>query len=269
MEKNLGIKWYQTIDSTNSQANRELADAPHGSVWVADFQTAGRGQRGNRWESKSAENLTFSILLRPTFLHPAQQFHISRIASLGVLRYLHDKGLDAKIKWPNDIYIGNKKICGMLIENSISTDKLSASIVGIGLNLNQRGFSSELTNPTSLIMEKLSAEGNSDLPDKIYDRKDELSLLLGYIFTAYSELEEGYCKELEEEYHRNLYRLGEFHRFIEIDQDAPADIPVERISRGKEITAQILGTDEYGCAIMEHISGEIKHYPFKGIRYVL
>ncbi|MBE6224808.1 MAG: biotin--[acetyl-CoA-carboxylase] ligase [Bacteroidales bacterium] len=269
MEKNLGIKWYQTIDSTNSQANRELADAPHGSVWVADFQTAGRGQRGNRWESKSAENLTFSILLRPTFLHPAQQFHISRIASLGVLRYLHDKGLDAKIKWPNDIYIGNKKICGMLIENSISTDKLSASIVGIGLNLNQRGFSSKLTNPTSLIMEKLSAEGNSDLPDKIYDRKDELSLLLGYIFTAYSELEEGYCKELEEEYHRNLYRLGEFHRFIEIDQDAPADIPVERISRGKEITARILGTDEYGCAIMEHISGEIKHYPFKGIRYVL
>lgn len=157
----------------------------------------------------------------------------------------------------------------MLIENSISTDKLSASIVGIGLNLNQRGFSSELTNPTSLIMEKLSAEGNSDLPDKIYDRKDELSLLLGYIFTAYSELEEGYCKELEEEYHRNLYRLGEFHRFIEIDQDAPADIPVEKISRGKEITARILGTDEYGCAIMEHISGEIKHYPFKGIRYVL
>lgn len=269
MEKNLGIKWYQTIDSTNSQANRELADAPHGSVWVADFQTAGRGQRGNRWESKSAENLTFSILLRPIFLHPTQQFLISIIAALGVMRYLNGKGIAAKIKWPNDIYIGNKKICGMLIEHSISSDKLSGSIVGIGFNLNQKEFSPELTNPTSLILEKPSAEGNSDLPDKTYDRKGELALLLGYILTAYSELEEGYCKELEEEYHRNLYRLGEFHRFIEIDPDAPADIPVEKISCGKEITARILGTDEYGCAIMEHISGEIKHYPFKGIRYVL
>ncbi len=283
MEKNLGIKWYQTIDSTNSQANRELADAPHGSVWVADFQTAGRGQRGNKWESKSAENLTFSILLRPIFLSPTRQFLISQIASIGVLRYLHAKGVEAKIKWPNDIYIGNKKICGMLIEHSISGDKLSGSIVGIGLNLNQREFASDAPNPTSLILEK-PVEGEN-FPDKQYNRREELALLLGCVFTAYSELEEGFTTlseqgnaalpkqenttKLKEEYRNNLYRLGELHKFIEIAPDSPANIPVEKMAAGTTITARLLGVDQYGCAILEHSSGEIKHYPFKGVRYVL
>lgn len=262
MEKNLGIKWYQTIDSTNSQANRELADAPHGSVWVADFQTAGRGQRGNKWESKAAENLTFTILLRPTFLHPSQQFLISQIASLGVLRYLNSKGLEAKIKWPNDIYIGNRKICGMLIENSISADKMSASIVGIGLNLNQREFSSDAPNPTSLALE-------TDIPDNTYNRKEELTELLGYIFTAYSELEEGCAQELRQEYLANLYRLGEWHQFIEIDTNTPADMPVEKMAAGRTITARITGVDPYGCVILEHQDGTIQIYPFKGIRYIL
>ena len=98
MDKNLGIKWYQTLDSTNSQAAREFDQAPEGTVWIADFQSAGRGQRGNRWESKAAENLTFSILFRPVFLSPAQQFQVSQAVSLGVQRYLQGKGLDAKIK---------------------------------------------------------------------------------------------------------------------------------------------------------------------------
>ncbi len=262
MEKNLGIKWYQTIDSTNSQANRELADAPHGSVWAADFQTAGRGQRGNKWESKAAENLTFTILLRPTFLHPSQQFLISQVAAIGVCRYLCSKGLPAQIKWPNDIYIGNRKICGMLIENSISADKMSASIVGIGLNLNQREFSSDAPNPTSLVLE-------TDIPDNTYNRKEELSSLLSYIFTAYSELEEGFAQELGQEYLANLYRLGEWHQFIEIDTNAPADMPVEKMAAGRTITARITGVDPYGCVILEHQDGTVQTYPFKGIRYIL
>ena len=79
MDKNLGIKWYQTLDSTNSQAARELQDAPEGTVWIADFQSAGRGQRGNIWESRRAENLTFSILFKPSFLSPAKQFQVSQI----------------------------------------------------------------------------------------------------------------------------------------------------------------------------------------------
>ncbi len=262
MDKNLGIKWYQTLDSTNSQAARELDQATEGTVWIADFQSAGRGQRGNRWESKAAENLTFSILFRPVFLSPAQQFKISQTVSLGVQRYLQGKGLDAKIKWPNDIYIGNKKICGMLIEHSISGDKLAGSIVGIGLNLNQREFSPYAPNPTSLILETGKDDGE-------YIRREELTQLLGYLCTAYEELEEGFAEELDAEYTEKLYRLGEFHQFMETDADAPADMPVEKMAPGREITARITGVDQYGCLELEFPDSKRKTYPFKGIRYII
>ena len=283
MEKNLDIKWYRTIDSTNTQAAREIDSAAEGTVWIADFQTAGRGQRGNKWESAESENLTFSILFRPTFLSPAQQFKISQIASLGVLRYLHSKGIDAKIKWPNDIYVGDRKICGTLIENSLRGDKLAVSIAGIGLNLNQRIFASDAPNPTSLILEfssrqlqpnrtspQLPHTGEAPTEERSsFDRKEELQQLLGYICTAYQELEEGFHKEVDQEYTQNLYRLGQWHKFIEISDDADVNMPVEKITGGKEITARIIGVDKYGCAILEHLSGEKRTYPFKGIRYII
>ena len=283
MDKNLGIKWYRTIDSTNTQAAREIDTAAEGSVWIADYQTAGRGQRGNKWESSEGENLTFTILLRPEFLHPAQQFQISQVCALGVCRYLSDKGLPTKIKWPNDIYIGNKKICGMLIENSVRGDKLAVSISGIGLNLNQTVFSSDAPNPTSLLLEFSSRQllpdpphtqspGNgTDTPEEgfRFNRKEELATLLGYIFTAYGELQDGFYKELDKEYTQNLYRLNEFHKFIEISNDADVNMPVEKIKDGKEITARIIGVDTYGCAILELENGETRNYPFKGIRYII
>ncbi|MBQ7773428.1 MAG: biotin--[Bacteroidales bacterium] len=297
MDKNVSIKWYGTLDSTNSQARREAEESCEGSVWIADFQTAGRGQRGNRWESRKGENLTFSILFKPEFLPPHKQFLISQVCAVGIYRYLAGKGMPASIKWPNDIYIGNKKICGILIENSISGDKLSVSIAGIGLNLNQTQFASDAPNPTSLLIETIVRKGYAGRPSaphpaekgegnharqadatgghrpwvgmKPFDRKEELRLLLGYIFTAYDELKEGFAQELANEYTENLYRLGEFHKFIEIAPDAPADIPVEKIMQGKEITARIMGCDEAGCAILEHEDGTVRSYPFKGIRYVI
>ena len=264
MNENLEIKWYQTIDSTNTQASREISTAADKTVWIADFQTAGRGQRGNKWESAKSENLTFSILLRPAFLSPAQQFAISQIASLGICRYLAQKGIQAKIKWPNDIYVGDKKICGMLIEHSIGGDKLSGSIVGIGFNLNQKVFASDAPNPTSLAL-VFGQNGE----EREFDRKEELTELLGYILAAYHELEEGFHGQLEAEYTGNLYRLGQFHKFIEIDPQAQVNMPVEKIAGGKEITARIIGVDTFGCAILELENGETRSYPFKGIRYVI
>lgn len=265
MEQNVVIKWYKTVDSTNTQGAKEAESSPEGTVWIADFQTNGRGQRGNKWESKDAENLTFTILFKPTFLHPARQFAISEISAIGVCRYLKVKGLNAKIKWPNDIYIGDKKICGMLIEHSLMGDKLSVSLSGIGLNLNQTIFNSDAPNPTSLLLEM-----KNSLPDNFtFNRKEELSALLGHIFSAYAQLQQGDLEGIENEYLENLYRLNEFHKFIEIAEDAPADIPVEKIVQGREITAKIIGIDKYGCAVLQHQGGEIKHYPFKGVRYVL
>ena len=151
----------------------------------------------------------------------------------------------------------------MLIENSIMGDKLAGSISGIGLNLNQTVFSSDAPNPTSLLLEF----GSNKFPP--FNRKEELTSLLEYIFTAYGELQEGLCKELDKEYTENLYRLNEFHKFIEISNEADVNMPVEKIKDGKEITARIIGVDPYGCAILEHTNGETKTYPFKGIRYVI
>ena len=156
----------------------------------------------------------------------------------------------------------------MLIEHSISGANLAGSIVGIGLNLNQREFSSDAPNPTSLLLET-EAHAPSNVPEGTYDRREELSELLGYIFTAYGELEDGFAEQLNREYLSSLYRFGEWHQFIEIDANAPADMPVEKMAAGRTITARITGVDPYGCVILEHQDGTLHTYPFKGIRYII
>lgn len=261
MSKNLTIKWFDTIDSTNLQALREMENAPEGCVWIADFQTAGRGQRGNTWVSAKGENLTFTTLLRPEFLPACKQFSISHVVALGVCNYLINKGLEAKIKWPNDIYVGDKKICGMLIEHTLCGDKLAASIAGIGLNLNQKEFDSAALNPTSLLL----VTGASSR----YDRKEELTLLLSEIYTLYEDLQSGYAAEIKEEYMSHLYRFNEYHLFSEIDTNAKADIPAEQMPGGESFAARIIGVDDHFCLILEHQTGEVKHYAFKEIKYIV
>lgn len=154
------VNWLKEIDSTNSEAHRYRHEASDFTVWAAEFQTAGRGQRGNSWESAVGENLTFSILLKPHKFLSTRQFELSEVVALGVVNYLASKGIDAKIKWPNDIYVGDKKICGILIENVLSGDTLSVCIAGIGLNLNQRVFRSDAPNPTSVALELDRPAGN-------------------------------------------------------------------------------------------------------------
>lgn len=264
MNQKLNIKWYNTIDSTNSQAIREAEIAHDCDVWIADFQTNGRGQRGNKWESKKGENLTFTILFKPEFLHPSKQFFISEISALGVCKYLINKGLNAKIKWPNDVYVGDKKICGMLIEHTISGDKLAVSLSGIGVNLNQTIFDSNAPNPTSMFIEFLKKDKNC----KEFDRRTELTLLLTEVFTLYSDLQNGYGEEIFKEYKENLYRLNEFHKYIEIETDVNANVPVEQLT-GKEMVAKIIDVLPNGCVLMEKENGEVRDYAFKEIKYVL
>ena len=193
-------------DSTNLDAWRNKDTAEDMTVWCAEYQTAGRGQRGNRWESRQGENLMFSILFRPRDLKAAGQFVISQICSVGIVRYLSDLGLDARIKWPNDIYIGDRKICGMLIENTLKGDTLAVSIAGIGLNVNQRVFPPELPNPTSVLL-SLEDAGTCRAGMSDFSLKDELPGLLGRIFGLYGQLDgNGLVPGLEEEYVSLLYR---------------------------------------------------------------
>lgn len=252
------IYWSKMTDSTNLDAFRNRENALDMTVWASEYQSAGKGQRGNKWESHAGENLTFSILFKPQHFAATRQHLISMIGALGVTDFLSDQGVNATIKWPNDIYVEDKKICGMLIENSLSGDKLSYSICGIGLNINQTLFPPELPNPTSLSLE-LAKRGGTDL----LSVKDQLPLLVGkiesyYLLTGKEKIEE----RIEGEYLSRLYRLGEWHQWDETEYYTGG--PVNRIE------GRITGVEwNTFRLIVECRSGEVRKYFFKELRYVI
>lgn len=259
------VYWSKITQSTNMDAMSARDIEEDGTVWCAEFQTAGRGQRGARWESSTGDNLTFSILLKPSGVSAAGQFIISQVASLGIVNYLHSKGLEAKIKWPNDIYAGDRKICGMLIENIIRGDKLAVSVCGIGLNINQRQFPADLPNPTSLALEleKLRpAIGEDSLV--LFDVRKELPEILAHIFELYDrigDITSGDC--LERQYLSHLYRLGELHDFEETEYYTSPD------GTG-HIRGRIIGIEkETARLLIELENGQLRKYFFKEIRYLL
>lgn len=251
--KRRNITWYETTDSTNNRALEGSGTHPDRYVWAADFQTAGRGQRGNKWNAVKGENLTFTILLKPKKLLSKDQFAISQICALGVRNYLENNGIEANIKWPNDIYVKDKKICGMLIENAVAGDRLSQSICGIGLNINQKEFPENIPNPTSLALEKETAAR--------YNTREELPLLLKRIFEEYDAAESEYaetgkCDELTKRYLSRLYRAGEYHKYKETVGN-------------RIIEAKIVGIDTCACLVLETKEGARKSYAFKEISYII
>lgn len=152
----LAIEILDSCASTNAVL-AERTDAQHGTVIATRTQTAGRGQRGNSWEAEPGKNLTFSLLLCPKGFPAVRQFELSMLVALGVADTLNSlfaqlgcRDLEARIKWPNDIYIGDEKIAGILIENQLGGVGIDRSIVGIGLNVNQTEFLSDAPNPTSV-----------------------------------------------------------------------------------------------------------------------
>ena len=143
------------VDSTSTYMRRELVDAPAGTVVVTDCQCAGRGQRGNSWEAEPGANLTFSVLLRPEGIDASTQYAVSEAVALAIVESLDPLVPDTSrlsIKWPNDIYYDNMKICGILIENTLTGMAVGRSIAGIGININQTRFVSDAPNPVSLAM---------------------------------------------------------------------------------------------------------------------
>ena len=138
------------MDSTSSELLRHIGDYDNLSVVAAVNQTAGRGQRGNRWFSAPGDNLTFSFLLRPEALPAREVMALTCFATLAVRDALRAEGVEAVIKWPNDIYVGKRKICGMLVENGLDGADIAWSVIGIGINLNQTVFPGGVLNPTSL-----------------------------------------------------------------------------------------------------------------------
>ena len=188
MKRGWNIIWYKELDSTNSEAERWLSSEPEGgfdklSVIAAVSQTAGRGQGDHKWHSAPGENLTFTVVERfeNGQMVARDQSRISWGTALAVVDYLASKGIEAKIKLPNDIYVGDKKICGLLIKLKVREKDVLASIIGIGLDINETDFPADLPNPISLRIALANLKGVS--PDEIpsFDIEEELEIFMGYL----------------------------------------------------------------------------------------
>ncbi len=202
---------------------------PEGTVVITSNQFAGRGQRGNTWQSTAGMNLTFSVLLRPSFLSVKNKFALTITTSLSIFDFLQEKKLpDVKIKWPNDILVGRKKICGMLIENSIQGEMINQSIVGIGLNINQTEFPVSTATSLSIVCERN------------FDLNEELNLLLEKLEKRYLQLRSGRQAELKIEYLQNLLGLNQTQKFISYAQEFEGVIKM--VSDSGELIVEINGT---------------------------
>jgi len=188
----------KSVDSTNNFAKELLVlqtKVPDFFCISTEYQTRGKGQKGNTWESEPSKNLLFSIIVSPNFLKPINQFYLSMAVSLGIKEYLETYVDNVTIKWPNDIYVASKKICGILIENTIADDELKHSIIGIGLNVNQKLFSEDLPNPTSLYNENPIT----------YDLDVELKNVLSHISEYFERIKKFQYHDILTSYNDCLY----------------------------------------------------------------
>lgn len=232
-------------DSTNNYAVRELLtkSLKEGTVFVAEWQNTGRGQGNSSWESAKGLNLTFSIVLFPKSIEIHRQFMISKAVSLGVLDFLTGYISGLTVKWPNDIYAGDKKIAGILIETAISAGKFARAVVGIGLNVNQEIFLSEAPNPVSL----------KNLTGISYDLSLMLDLLCEKLDHRYLQLMDGNYGILDLDYENYLYRKGEWAEFL-VD--------------GSSFEGFITGVDPTGQLVMKTRAEGEKCFQFKEVRFL-
>lgn len=242
------IEWLEQTASTNSTMSANADRYGHGAVIAARSQTAGRGQRGNHWESEPGSNLTFSMMLRPTVIEAARQFELSMLVSLGICDALTaTTGLDFRIKWPNDIYHKDLKVCGILIENVLDGHNIARSIVGIGINVNQKRFLSDAPNPASLKM----------LTGMDYELGTLLEAICHSILNRFDCYEkDADAKALVLEYHRRLWRRIGIHTWLDTDTRESFD-------------ASISAVDLDGTLSLKLNDGSIRRYAFKEVSPIM
>ncbi len=274
MGRKYGIIWYEEVDSTNSEAQRLLPELDNLSVIAARSQFAGRGQRGNLWNAVPNENLTFSVVLKfgegisqagdgvsthrgssntfPATSAKRQNF-LSMAISLGVAEYLYDEhGLPAKIKWPNDIYVGDCKICGILIENTLRGDLMTTCTVGIGLNVNQKDFPADIPNPTSMAL----------LTGHTYNIEAELEKLLHHIDRRIGKVFGAKARSrLLTTYLHHLYRWNEPHEYLVT-------------ASSERLNGAIRGVTSHGQLVIEdledsHWNNRHRIFAFKEVEFII
>ena len=237
------------IDSTNDEAQRRISlnrEATDDFVIRADFQTDGRGQRGNTWHSENAVNLMFSYVFHPKDLEVTDQFLLSQAASAAVAEYLNANNIpQVSVKWPNDIYSGMKKICGMLIENSVMGKYIRTSIIGIGINVNQRIFPENLPNPVSM----------ANISHQVYNLDTEFESITAILQKHLAQISKDNRQMLKKEYTGHLLGLGKTLIYN---------------AKGNIFKGVVKDVDDFGHITVENVStGESQKYDFKEIELVI
>ncbi|GCC51428.1 biotin--[acetyl-CoA-carboxylase] ligase [Chryseotalea sanaruensis] len=225
------IVFVPTCTSTNDLAIKLLQQpaAVEGTIVVTDSQTAGRGQRGNQWQTEPGQNLTLSIILKPVFLAIKDQFYLTMVTALATYDFLKTQSpIPAQIKWPNDILIGGKKMGGILIENQLQGDSISSAVIGIGLNINQKDFVFHTATSLSLVAQH------------DFTLQEIFALLLSHIESRYLMLRNGHHDTLKRDYLQNLFQLNESANYLHNDQ---------------QFTGIIRGIDAWGKLIIETEQG--------------
>lgn len=237
-------------DETNSTNNllSKLCDEQHIAAFTTvytDYQTAGKGQRGNTWEAERGANALFSFVCYPTFLEARRQFLLSQIASLAVCQQLAQYAEGFSIKWPNDIYWQDKKIAGILIENDLAGMHIGRCITGIGLNINQKTFSKELPNPVSL----------TQITHQSYDCRKMIGDILHRAQVLYQlGQEEQGAADIAQQYKERLFRKQGMHRYADA---------------GGEWKGRIVEVEPDGHLVLEDEQGKLRRYAFKEVEYLL
>lgn len=208
---------------------------------MAEYQTAGKGCGSNTWESERGKNLTFSVLLHPTGIRANSQFRISEAVSVALCETLEPRLNErVEIKWPNDIYVGDRKICGILIENRLKGSSITDSVVGIGLNVNQRTFHSDAPNPVSIV--QLTGE------------ETDREVLLEAFLKELTKALDTDAETLAEAYRCRLYRREGLHRFSD--------------SKGV-FEAKVLNVLDDGRLVLLDSEGKTRLYAFKEVQFVI
>ena len=235
----------QSTDSTNNFLRGYVMDDSDDMVVVkADYQTAGRGQGANKWESEDGKNLLFSLLVRPHTVPVASQFLLSMTMAVALREALGGYAEGFELKWPNDIYWHNSKISGTLIETTVSGKGLGRCIFGVGINVNQQTFVSNAPNPVSL--------------SSITGHEEDVTELLGCVVKAFCKyyvmLAAGRYAEISALYHAALYRRHGFHAYR--DADGTFD-------------AAIVEVEDDGHLVLRDRDCRIRRYAFKEVQFLL
>lgn len=242
----MDIQYFDTLPSTNAYCKLlDLKETEEFTVICAKKQTAGVGQRGNVWESEADKNLTFSLILHPTFLETAQQYILTKVLSLGITDWLQETlpQMPIAIKWPNDIYVGERKIGGILVENHVGKH-IESAICGIGLNINQTEFSQWIPNPVSL----------AQITGHPHPLEASLTAVIEAIAKRYETVRKGRIATIDADYWGKILFREEERRYL---------------YHGQEITAKIVGINPFGHLQLETATGTHLSCELKELQYII